>query len=161
MRPQAINKPAKNFFSPNRRILIWHGVLLLVVGIFITRLFYLQIIKHDYYHQKALADQLKEYKIDAPRGIIKAHDGSSTIPVVLDETLYTLYADPSFAQKDAAKDSFRLASITHGDASVYEKLIKTPNSRYVILAKRLSEEQKNAVTARANLKPLPMLPACR
>jgi cell division protein FtsI/penicillin-binding protein 2 len=72
MRPKAIEKPAKSFFGPNRRILVWYGALLLVVAIFITRLFYLQIIKHDYYHQKALADQLKEYKIAAPRGLIKA-----------------------------------------------------------------------------------------
>jgi cell division protein FtsI/penicillin-binding protein 2 len=72
-----------------------------VVAIFITRLFYLQIIRHDYYHTRALADQLKEYKIDAPRGLISAHDGASTVPIVLDETRYTLYADPSFAAKNA------------------------------------------------------------
>jgi stage V sporulation protein D (sporulation-specific penicillin-binding protein) len=147
MRPQATNKPAKFFFSPNRRILVWYGALLLVVSIFIVRLFYLQIIKHDYYHQKALADQLKEYKIDAPRGVIKAHDGGSTVPIVLDETLYTLYADPSFAKKDAAKDAVRLANITNGDATEYEKLIKTSNSRYVILAKRIKDDQKDKVAA--------------
>jgi stage V sporulation protein D (sporulation-specific penicillin-binding protein) len=147
MRPKATEKPAKNFFGPNRRILVWYGALLFVVAIFITRLFYLQIIKHDYYHQKALADQLKEYKIAAPRGLIKAHDGSSTVPVVLDETLYTLYADPSFAKKDAARDAARLTNITHDDATTYEKLINTPKSRYVILAKRLNKQQKEAVSA--------------
>lgn len=146
MRPQGISKPAKRNFSANRRIMIWYAALLLVVMIFIARLFYLQIIRHDYYHAQALADQLKEYKIAAPRGTISAHDGNSIVPIVLNETRYTLYADPVFAKKDAASDARKLAAITNGDATTYEKLIKTPDSRYVILAKRLSKQQKEQIT---------------
>jgi stage V sporulation protein D (sporulation-specific penicillin-binding protein) len=146
MRPQ-VDKTAKNFFSPNRRVLVWYGALLVVVAIFIARLFYLQIIRHDYYHTRALADQLKEYKVDAPRGLISAHDGASTVPIVLDETRYTLYADPSFAAKNADSDAQKLTGITHGDVNSYSKLIKTPNSRYVILAKRLSKQQNDQITA--------------
>jgi stage V sporulation protein D (sporulation-specific penicillin-binding protein) len=145
--PEARNNTAKVFFSANRRIMLWYGVLLLVVVIFIARLFYLQIVKHDYYQKLAFADQLKEYKITAPRGVIKAHDGSDTVPIVLNETLYTLFADPSFAKKDAASDAQKLAAITGGDAKSYEKLINTPSSRYAVLEKRLSRNQKDKVTA--------------
>jgi stage V sporulation protein D (sporulation-specific penicillin-binding protein) len=143
---EAPHNTAKVFFSANRRIMAWYGVLLLVVVVFIARLFYLQIVKHDYYQKLAFADQLKEYKITAPRGVIKAHDGSDTVPIVLNETLYTLYADPSFAQNDAKEDAQKLASVIGGDANSYEKLIKTPKSRYVILQKRVSRDQKDKVT---------------
>src|SRR6266498_5378109 len=98
MQPFSLNASSSGSKSANRRINIWYGALILVVLIFIARLFYLQIIKHDYYHQQALNDQLKEYSITAPRGTIKAHDGSETVPVVLNETLYTLYADPTFVK---------------------------------------------------------------
>jgi stage V sporulation protein D (sporulation-specific penicillin-binding protein) len=145
--PEAQKSTAKKSFSANHRITFWYGALLLVVVIFITRLFYLQIIRHDYYQKLAFADQLKEYKITAPRGVIKAHDGTDTVPIVLNETLYTLYADPSFAQKDASTDADKLAAITAGDINSYEKLIKTPNSRYVILQKRITREQKDKITA--------------
>jgi cell division protein FtsI/penicillin-binding protein 2 len=145
--PEAQSKTANNFFSANRRINIWYGALLVVVVIFIARLFYLQIIRHDYYQKMAFADQLKEYKITAPRGVIKAHDGSDTVPIVLNETLYTLYADPSFAKKNAKKDAEKLATITGGDVNSYEKLIKTPSSRYVILQKRVPRDQKDKVLA--------------
>jgi stage V sporulation protein D (sporulation-specific penicillin-binding protein) len=131
----------------NTRIMVWYGALLLVVVIFIARLFYIQIIRHDYYQKQALADQLKEYKITAPRGLIKAHDGSDVVPVVLDQTLYTLYADPSFAGRDAAKDAQKIAAITASDPVKYEKLMKTPKSRYVILQKRLPRDQKDKITA--------------
>jgi stage V sporulation protein D (sporulation-specific penicillin-binding protein) len=144
---EAPNNTAKKTFGANTRILIWYGALLLVVAVFITRLFYLQIVRHDYYQKLALADQLKEYKITAPRGVIKAHDGSDAVPIVLNERLYTLYADPSFAKKDANADAQKLAAITGGDANIYGRLMKTPNTRYVILQKRLTQAQKDKVLA--------------
>src|SRR5664279_5684631 len=104
MLPQSPAEP----FKANRRILFWYAALLVVVAIFIGRLFDLQVIKYDFYHKKALAEQLKEYTIAAPRGIISAHDGGGTVPIVLDETLYTLYADPFFAAKNATNDAQKL-----------------------------------------------------
>lgn len=128
--------------SPNRRIQIWYGILLTISVIFIARLFYLQVIKHDYYSQQALNDQLKEYSIAPERGIIEAHEAGGVVPIVLNQQLYTLYADPLLV-KDATSASFKLANITKGDPSQYVKLMKTSGSRYEVLAKRLSEKQKN------------------
>src|SRR5579871_5364790 len=85
--------------SANRRINVWYGVLLLIFVIFIARLFYLQIIRHDHYEQAALNDQLHQYTIAAERGIIYAHQGGSVIPLVLNQKLYTLYADPTFIKQ--------------------------------------------------------------
>jgi cell division protein FtsI/penicillin-binding protein 2 len=70
------------------------------------------------------------------------------VPLVLNEKLYTLYADPTLV-KNAGQSSAKLSAITHGDASQYAKLMQTKNSRYVILAKRLSDQQKTRIT---NLK---------
>jgi cell division protein FtsI/penicillin-binding protein 2 len=144
---EAQNNTPKKTVSANTRILIWYGALLLVAAVFIWRLFYLQIIRHDYYQKLAFADQLKEYKITAPRGLIKAHDGSETVPIVLNESLYTLYVDPTFAKKEASDDAQKLAAITGGEVNTYENLIKTPNTRYVILQKRLTQAQKDKILA--------------
>lgn len=145
MQPFPARKTAKKPASgANRRINIWYGVLLFIMVVVVARLFYLQIVKHDYYHQQALADQLKQYSIAAPRGIIEAHDGSQTVPIVLNETLYTLYADPTFV-KDAAGDAAKIAQVTGGNAGNYKSLLQTKNTRYVVLEKRLSEAQKNKV----------------
>jgi stage V sporulation protein D (sporulation-specific penicillin-binding protein) len=146
MQPFSLKATNKGSKSANLRINVWYGVLLLVVVIFIARLFYLQIVRHDYYHKQALSDQLKEYSITAPRGTIKAHDGTDTVPVVLNEALFTLYADPTFV-KDAGSDASKLVSITKGDTNKYTNLLKTKNTRYVVLAKRLSRAQKDQVEA--------------
>lgn len=134
------NSPA----DVNRRINLWYGVLLIILGLFVIRLFYLQIIKHDYYHQQALSGQQKEYVIAPERGIIMAYDHDNTIPIVLNEKLYTLYADPSFI-KNADQNAEKLAHLSGGNESEYAKLLKTKNTRYVVLAKRLSEQQKEKI----------------
>ncbi len=130
----------------NRRLSIWYGVLIIILVIFVARLFYLQIIRHDYYRAQALADQLKEYVVPAERGIILAHEGGAVVPLVLNEKLYTLYADPLYINNPAVAAA-KVAAVTHGDAPSYEKAMKTSGSRYQILARRLSDDQKKQIDA--------------
>jgi cell division protein FtsI/penicillin-binding protein 2 len=48
--------------SPVLRIRIWYGFLLVIVAIFVIRLFYVQVIRYDHYKNAALSDQLKQYQ---------------------------------------------------------------------------------------------------
>ncbi|HSH55430.1 MAG TPA: penicillin-binding transpeptidase domain-containing protein, partial [Candidatus Limnocylindrales bacterium] len=127
------------------RVRIWYALLLLLIAIFAVRLFYLQVIRYDHFKTAALSDQLKQYEIPATRGAILAYDGGKTIPIVLNQKLYTLYADPSFI-KDPTKAARDVRSIIGGDAARYESLMSTKDSRYVILAKKLSPEQHDKIT---------------
>lgn len=120
--------------------------MLLIITIVIFRLFYMQIIQRDYYHQAALSDQLKQYSIAAERGIIEAHDGDGLVPIVLNQKLYTLYADPTLV-KNASDDAAKLVTVTGGDADKYASLMKTKGTRYVVLARRLSEGQNHRILA--------------
>lgn len=132
--------------NPLARIRLFYGVLLVVCAVFVVRLFYLQVIKHDYYHKAALSGQLKEYEIPAPRGTIRAHDGSNATPIVLNETLYTVFADPKYIKHPdvIAKD---LQPIIGGNAADIAKQLSQANTRYVVLSKRLSKEQKQKIDA--------------
>lgn len=137
-------------YSPNAspaqaviRVRIWYGLLSVVVAIFAVRLFYLQIIRHDYYKKAALAGQLKEYEVRADRGIIEAHDGDQVVPIVLNETRYTLFADPKYT-KDISKIAIDVQRIIGGNASDYEKQMKV-NTRYSVLAKKLTKDQKTKI----------------
>ena len=115
-------------------------VFLFVFGaIFVGRLFYVQIIRHDYYAAQALAEHTKKYEIPAPRGLIKVQDGSSTSILVLNEKRNLIYADPKFItdSKDAAK---KVVSILGGDEQDIAKKLGS-ESRYVILAKKTPTDQ--------------------
>lgn len=121
-----------------------YGSILVVFTIFIIRLFYLQVIKYDYYHQKALSSQLKEYEIPAERGAIYAHDGSEIVPLVLNEKKYTVFADPIYI-KDPEREALELVKIIGGDANQISDLLKNKDTRYAVLAKKISKEQADKV----------------
>lgn len=128
------------------RVRFWYAALLVVGGLFVIRLFYLQVIRHDYYQQAALRGQLKQYEIAPTRGEILAHNGDTTSPLVLNEKLYLLYADPAFV-KDAGAAAAAVQKIIGGDQNTYETAMKTPNSRYAILAKKLTRQQNEQILA--------------
>lgn len=126
------------------RIRFWYGALLLIAAIFIVRLFYLQVIRHDYYNQAAMRSQLKQYEIEPERGVIYARNGDDKTPIVLNQTLYTIYADPKFV-KDAKGSAEAVQKVVGGDAATYEKQMKLADTRYQILAKRATKEQHEAI----------------
>ena len=130
--------------SANRRINVWYAVLIFILIIIVGRLFYLQIVEHDHYRAAAIADQQKEYTIPAERGIIEARQAGQTIPIVLNQKLYTLFADPTFI-KNAAVTAEKVAVVTHASTSQYQQLMQTKNTRYVVLAKKLTEAQNQQI----------------
>jgi cell division protein FtsI/penicillin-binding protein 2 len=114
-----------------------------IAVVFVIRLFYLEVIRHDYYEKSALASQLKEYEIPATRGIIEAHSGDGMVPIVLNETKYTLFADPKFI-KDPKTASQSIQGVVGGNAEEYETAMRK-DTRYAVLAKKLSKEQKDKI----------------
>lgn len=142
--PPSTQKTSRVSFS-NLRFDIFYGLLILILAIFVLRLFYIQIIKHDHYRAAALEGQLKEYSIPAERGIIEAHSGDSVVPIVLNEEVYTLFADPVYV-KDKKAAAEALAKITGAEAGDYQKKMEA-DTRYAVLAKRLDANKKQAIEA--------------
>src|SRR3989344_481425 len=134
--------------NASSRLRIWYILLVAVSIVFIARLFYLQIIKHDYYRSQALGGQLKEYNIPPQRGSIKAYDGTRIVPIVLNENLYTLFADPKFI-KSPEEYAAKLTAITGGDVQRYTELMGSKNTRYVVLAKKLSPQKHKKIDSLA------------
>lgn len=127
-----------------RRIRWFFVLVALAAGIFWVRAFYLQVIRHEYYVQAAKSDQLKEYEIPAPRGLIRAHNGNEIIPIVLNQKLFTIYADPTLI-KDGEQVANALARELGGNAADYEKKLETKKTRYVVIAKKVDDEKRKAV----------------
>lgn len=129
-----------------RRIRIWYGLLILVAAVFVLRLFYVQIINYGHYRTAALSDQLKQYQIPANRGTIEIHNGDNLMPLVLNQKLYTLYADPLYI-KNASQVASKIVPVIGGNAGDYARLMQSKGLRYVILAKKLTADQQAKITA--------------
>ncbi len=125
------------------RLNVFYGVLLLVFALFVVRLFYLQIIQHDRYRLAAHQGQYKEYLIPATRGVIEAHDGQNVVPIVLNEEVFTLFADPKYV-KDPKSAADAIARIIGGNAGEYEARMRE-DTRYSVLAKKLPKDKSEAL----------------
>ncbi len=138
----------KNFKELSlKRIRVWYAILIVVAAIFFIRLFIVQIINYRTYKDAALNDQLKQYQIPATRGLIYAQSGNQYVPIVLNQTLYTLYADPSFIKSNSKANSIagKIVGVIGGNRSRLAHLMEIKNIRYVILAKELSSSQSKKI----------------
>ena len=138
----------KNFKELSlKRIRVWYAILIIVVGVFFIRLFIVQIINYRTYKDAALKDQLKQYQIPATRGLIYAESGHQIVPIVLNQTLYTLYADPSFIKNSttANKIANKIVQVIGGNPAKLAKLMEIKNLQYIALAKKLTPSQSNKI----------------
>lgn len=118
-------------------------IFMCVVGaIFIVRLFYVQVIKNDYYEAEALKEHTAKFAIPASRGEIYARDGSDKIvPLVLNEPTYTVFADPR-GVKDAAKVADVMRRIAGGNVIAnFEDGLKNKERQYTVLARQVNKQQ--------------------
>lgn len=140
-------RPEQPPTTPNKllRARTLYAALIFVLVIVMVRLFYLQVIKHSYYKNSALLGQYKEYEIPPRRGAIQAKDGDSTVPLVLNEERYTLFADPEYVQ-DIDSAAQKLVAITGDSPEEYAEKMRQ-DTRYAVLKKELKKTQSEAVEA--------------
>jgi len=123
------------------------ALLLGIAGVFVIRLFYLQIIQYGYYRGLANAEQIKELTIPAQRGLIYALDGSTPVPLVMNETVYTVFADPTVVD-NPSKVVSTIESIAGGEAmDNLSGLLAVKGSRYEVLAKGVTLAQTQKIKA--------------
>ncbi len=115
----------------------------MVFAIFLVRLFYLQVIRHDYYVKSAQKGQLKQYEIPAERGVIMAKDGKNAVPIVLNEQVYTVYADPKYI-KNPDETLSKIQQYIGGDYQNNINKMKA-DTRYSVLVKKLSADKAKKI----------------
>lgn len=121
------------------------AVIFGVAAIFVVRLFYLQIIQHDTYKARAVAEQQSRFVIPASRGLIYAKSGDNVVKLVMNESVYTAFADPVVVdEKDKVVDVLR--RVAGGNLRTdFEKLLDKKDSRYQILATKLTRVQADKI----------------
>lgn len=121
---------------------------LVIMAVFVVRLFHLQVIRHDFYVAQADAEQIKPLLIPAHRGEIYALDNGVPAPIVLNETVYTVFADPKIV-KDEAKLASLVREVAGGNARAnLEQLLAKKETRYQILATKVSRKQAEMMKER-------------
>jgi len=121
------------------------GLILVITAIFVVRLFYLQVIKHDYYVKLSAAEQVKQFDLPAKRGLIYALDGSTPVPLALNEDVYTVFADPTAVKNTSAIiDTIQKVAGGNAEPNLDQRLGNTA-SRYQVLATRINRTQADLI----------------
>lgn len=116
-----------------------------IMAIFVFRLFYLQIIQHNYYVNIAGEEQIKRLTIPSKRGLIYALDGNNPVPLVMNQTVYTVFADPQTVSDDN-KIMEVIRRVAGGNArSDLQTLLDNKDSSYQILATKITRTQADKI----------------
>ena len=122
-------------------------VVLAIMAVFVVRLFYLQVIQHDKYVAMAREEQVQRLVIPSERGEIYVMDGETPVKIVLNEVIYTVFADPSIIEKeDIGKVTEVMRRVAGGNLQPnIDTLLAETDSRYQILAKGVTRKQADLI----------------
>ena len=101
-----------------------------------VRLFFIQIIEHNAWVAKANDQHTMVETIVAKRGEIYMMDGDNPVPVVLNQTTYSVIIDPTIANKDDIKKALAENAKDYTSANL-DEVYSNPNLRYFIVAKNV------------------------
>ena len=132
-------------FSHTNRTHILAALVLIIMAVFVVRLFYLQVIRHDYYMSQADSEQIRQRKLPAERGEIYAMDGVAPTKLVLNETVYTVWGDPQ-AVKSPEKAIETIKRVAGGEiVDNARSLLDRKDTRYQVLAHQITSKQAQLI----------------
>ena len=142
----------KSVFQSASRITILANFIFLAFAVIVIRLFYLQIIQGSEYKKLANREQIKQDTIPAHRGLIYAMDGKKPIKLVMNETIYTVFIDPKVDNPEAKAEAIKLLREVAGGnlKGNIEDAFKKRDSRYEVVATKLSHKQADAIASKKN-----------
>ncbi|MCE7936940.1 penicillin-binding protein 2 [Candidatus Saccharibacteria bacterium CPR2] len=119
---------------------ILYVVLALFGAIFFLRLGYIQILQNKHYQVIAQEEHEKKFAVPSERGEIYLKDGDKQVPLVLNETVFTVFADPRFIE-NVDSTAASIAEVIGGNISDYKAKLSDKDTAYTVLGRRISREK--------------------
>ena len=119
-----------------QRTKILKNVVLVALGIIAVRLFFIQIVEHDDWVAKANEQHTILETIVAKRGEIYMMDNGEPVPVVLNQTVYSIIIDPQVTEKEDIKNALEENAKEYISANL-DEVYNTEGLRYYIVARNV------------------------
>ena len=117
----------------------------IIMALFVLRLFYIQVIQHEYYQRQADSEQMKKFVLHAHRGEIYTMDADTPTKIVMNETVYTIWVDPTEVQ-EPNKVADVLNKVAGGNVrDNFKQYITMPDTRYQVLARKVTRTQAELI----------------
>ncbi|MXW07883.1 MAG: penicillin-binding protein 2 [Gammaproteobacteria bacterium] len=139
------NRPQTYLLS--RLNIVW-AVFIIIFAAVIVRLFYVQIVRHEYFATQADAIQIESLKIEADRGKIYAFNGGRKVPLVINQRRWTMFSDAlQIEDLPGLLGDLRALGVDLDEeqlAGLREK------ARYVVLERGVTDERRAEIIAGLN-----------
>lgn len=119
------------------------------MAIFVARLFYLQVVMHSKYVAAARAEQEKRLVIPAKRGEIYMMDDGEPVKAVMNQTVYTMFVDPSVVDKPKEVLAAIREVVGGNTIEGYADRITDEKSRYEVVARQVTHRQAELIRERS------------
>ncbi len=138
--------------GPNRQMLRRSLVLMALLGVgafalLLGRLYQLQILEHERYESLTIRQQLREAPTSTARGTIYDRNGSVLAISASVDNVYLSPAEIELYGEDKELIARGLAEILDLDAADLREKMKQTGSWYVTVARKIEQEQAEAVRA--------------
>ena len=118
------------------RIKILRNIVLVALAIIAVRLFFIQIVEHDYWVAKADEQHTILETISAKRGEIYMMDKGDPVAVVLNQTMYQIIIDPAAVDQEKTKKALEENVKDYLVVSL-DEIFSQEGLRYSIVAKNV------------------------
>jgi cell division protein FtsI/penicillin-binding protein 2 len=137
-----------NELRADKRIRVLAALCIIVMAIFVVRLFQLQVIDHGKYVSLARQEQEKRLIIPATRGEIYLMDDNKPVKTVFNQTVYTMFVDPGVVDEPERVIKTIREVVGGNTVKGYESSVYKDNTRYIVVAKKVSYTQAQLVRER-------------
>ena len=123
------------------------GVMLAFLAISV-RLFVVQILEHDDYVARASAQHMKKFVLPARRGMIYMMNGGEVVPVVMNESVYTVFVDPKMVKEDAKVEKV-ITRVVPKEKRVgnFKEAWSNRDNQYYVVGRELTRREAEAIKA--------------
>lgn len=121
--------------------------LIVLAGIIVSRLAWIQLFQYEHYTALASQGQQRKYEVQPRRGEVYVIDNGIKVPLALNQTLKLVYADPSIIKEDQKPVIARklAETIEESEQVVLDKLRQ--KTSYVVLKSKVNSDVSARVTA--------------
>jgi penicillin-binding protein 2 len=131
------------------RLKIFRGIVFLFFAFLLARVFYLQIVRGEYYGELSRENRVRSIVIKAPRGIIYDQNGKKLVNNIPSFDLIAIPADISKDQNEKAREIEEIAGIFNMNSQNIEIIIESQdlNSLNSVLIKENINQEEALIFA--------------
>ena len=128
------------------RIKILRYTVIAVLAVIVVRLFFVQIIEHGKWVEKAEKQHTLLETIVADRGEIYMMDGGNPTAVVLNQTVYSIIIDPVVTDKEKIREALEKYAKDNISADL-DEIYNIEGLRYYIVARGVTKDAADKIAA--------------